>query len=409
MKIISRTGALIAGLAALLWVGAAVAQPAVSRSTLAQVDRAAEAWIAAGHTPGLAIGIMHRGRIIYQKAFGQANLETRTAATPESVFRIGSLTKQFTAVAILTLVQEGRISLQDKLSKYIPEFRRGEEVTIRQLLEHTSGINTYSDQTNPGTRWDYRSDLTTDQMLAKIGGFQPAYQFDPGTAWHYNNSGYFILGAVIEKVTGKSLAVYLKEALLNKAGLAKSGVEIGPEIVPNRASGYEVSTAHPGGYRRADFVSMSIPGGAGAMYSNVGDLLRWQDQLFNGRVISLDLVSEMTTPARLKDGRVASAARVGYGDGAMAAFEYGMGLFLSDVDGHRKIAHNGGINGFNSTLNYYPDDELIWVALSNTSGGVSGATSGVGFGRLSGVAAQIETILLGSPAFRRVQATARPK
>ena len=132
------------------------------------------------------------------------------------------------------------------------------------------------------------------------------------------------------------------------------------------------------------------------MYSTVGDLLRWQSQLFSGRVISPALVSEMIKPARLNDGRVSSSMRLGYGDMPMATFEYGMGLFLSEFDGHRKIAHNGGINGFNSTLNYYPDDELIWVALSNTSGGVSDATSGIGFGRLSGVSAQIETILLAS-------------
>ena len=400
MKINFRVGALVAGLVAMLWAGAAVAEPRISRSTLAQVDRVAAAWVAAGHTPGLTVGIMYRGRVIYLKGFGFANLETLTPATPESVFRIGSVTKQFTAVGILTLVRDGRIGLDDKLSKYLPDFHRADEVTIRQLLQHTSGINTYSDRTNPSTRWDYRSDLTTDQMLARIGSFQPAYQFDPGTAWHYNNSGYFILGAVIEKVTGKSLATYLDEAVLRKAGLSKSGIEIAADVVPNRASGYEVAPTVPAGYRRADFVSMTIPSGAGAMYSTVGDLLRWESELFAGRVIGPDLLSLVTTPARLNDGRLASAARVGYGNEAMADFEYGFGFFLNEVNGHKKIAHNGGINGFNSTVNYYPDDELIWVALSNTSGGVSDVTSSVGLGLLTGVSAQIETILLESPALR---------
>lgn len=392
-----RLRGVLAGLFVLLWASGAAAAAALDKPTADRIDKAAQAWIASGRTPGLAIAVMRHGQVVYLKGFGQANLETPAPVTPESVFLIGSLTKQFTAAAVLTLVDQGRVSLDDKLSKYLPDFQRGDEVTIRQLLQHTSGISAYSDRTNPSTRWDYRSDLTTDQMVARIGTFKPPYQFDPGTAWHYNNSGYFILGAVIEKVTGKSLAAYLEEGVLSKAGLPRTALDNGLDVVPLRVAGYEVKPGSPTGFRRADILTMTIPGGAGAMRSTVGDLLKWQEALFAGKVVSPASLAEMVTPARLKDGRLASAVRAGYGDAPMASFEYGFGLFLTDVDGHRKISHNGGINGFNSTLNAYPDNGLVWVALSNSSGGVSDESGGLGLGLLSGISAQIETILLSSP------------
>ena len=377
-------------LALMAFAGAAHAAPALDKRAFAKIDDVAQHWVTGGHTPGLAVGVMRDGKILFAKGYGLADLENSTPVTPDTVFRIGSLTKQFTAAAVLTLVEKGQVSLDAPLSDYFPEFYLGRQVTVRQLLTHTSGISAYSDRTNPKNSWDYRSDLSTAQMVDRIEHFYPPYQFPPGSAWHYSNSGYFLLGAIVEKVSGRSLAEYLRQEVFPRAGLTNTALDDGVAVVPHRASGYEVTPG--GGYRRADFLSMTVPGGAGAMRSTISDLLKWHEALFSGRVVSGALVKEMIAPARLSDGRLASSARVASGEPPLPDFEYGFGLFIAKAHGHRRINHNGGINGFNATLNTYPDDHLTWVALSNSGGGVSARDAKLG--TISGVSEEIEEILI---------------
>jgi CubicO group peptidase (beta-lactamase class C family) len=368
--------------------GAATAAP-LSRAALAQVDRVAGAWVAAGHTPGLTIGVMQDGKVVFVKGYGQAQLENRTPIQPETVFRIGSVSKQFTAAAVLKLVEEGRLSLDDRLSKYYPDFPRGDEVTIRQMLNHTSGIHNYIEVSGPRELMPLMTDYnyTTDEWIRHIVEQKPLYDFAPGSAYHYSNAGYFLSAAIVEKVSGQAFGDYLKDHVFKPAGLTSTAVDTDGPIVPLRASGYEVVRKGAKGYRTANYVTMSVTSGAGGLRSTASDLLKWQDALLSGRVVAPGLVKQMLEPGRLSDGRLASSAPFPTPNAnAPAQRDYGLGIEVDAVAGHRRVSHGGNIYGFNAALDSYPDDGVAWVALSNAGTGVSGLSR------------EIEAALLGVPA-----------
>lgn len=226
-----------------------------------------------------ALSVAQDGRILYARAFGMADREWQTPNSVDSKFEIGSLTKQFTAACILQLADAGRLGLDDKLSKYFPDFPNGSSVTVHMLLNHTSGLHDYT--ALPGFARLKSLAVEKDTVVALLT--KESYDFPPGTQWRYTNSGYFLLADIVEKVTGKSFRDYMYDNVLQKAGLTNTDFNRRDEVLPSRARGY-VKT--PSGWTNAEYVSIEGLFGAGSMYSTIGDLFRWENALFGGKVLS---------------------------------------------------------------------------------------------------------------------------
>ena len=340
-------------------------QPAVSR----RIDEITDAWIASGNAVGVAVEVSEGGSVVFARGFGHCNLQNKLPVTPETQFRIGSVTKQFTAAVILHLVQEGKLSLSDKLAVYYPNFPRANEVTIQELMTHTSGIQNY---TEFGLRYwvllDLRKNHTTDQWVEHIAKQAPLYNFSPGTAWHYDNSGYYLLGAIIEKASGESLANYLRDTFFVPLGMQDTAIDGDSDVGPGRAIGYEQASWPKGTFKRPLYISMTVTGGAGAMRSSARDLIKWNDALQRGDILTSASILQMATPAHLADGRLTSQGRYDT-DPTDPAGEYGYAMRIHSLDGHREIGHEGDIFGFNAALYTYPNDRLTVVVLANTPGG----------------------------------------
>lgn len=352
---------------------AAVDTAAAPTALEAAVDRAAADILLTKTVAGFAVGIARGGEVALVKGYGFADLEDGIKVGPDTVFRVGSVTKEFTAASVLLLAERGQLSLDDRLSKYLPDFPRASEVTLRQLLNHTSGISNYTSV--PGfMKVEGTQPNTTIEMTDYIGKITPLYDFAPGTSWNYSNSGYMLLGAVIEKVSGQSFGAFMKANVTVPLGMKDTAIDELTQIVPGRADGYEIDKASATGFANASFIAMEAAGAAGAVRSTVGDLLKWHDALLGGRLLKPASVALMTQPARLVDGRLASAARAAIPgitptQAAALAGDYGMGIMVRSIKGRRSIGHGGSINGFNASLNSFPDDRLVVVALTNTGGG----------------------------------------
>jgi len=379
-----------AALVTVLSVIAAQARTPDSTSLAASIDKAAAAAIASGESPGLQVAVFKDGRAVLVKSYGSANLEQHVPVANDSVFRVGSVTKQFTAVALLLLAEEGKVSLQDKLSKYYPNFPRADDITLEEMLHHTSGIYNYTSAPNFAN--DGMVHRSTDEMVEFIAKLPKTQDFEPGTNWSYSNSAYFILGGVVEKASGAPLATVFKTKFFAPLGMTHSALDDETELVPGRVRGY--SGTAPGKFANAAFISMSIPGGAGSIRSTASDLAKWNAALYGGKILKPISLAAMLTPGRLNDGESTGAAIVKMMAAAGAASaqsknqEYGYALFLSQVEGHKKIDHGGGIYGFSASLSAFPDDHTTVAVLSNAIGKDVGVTK---------IAERIERIAIGLP------------
>jgi len=297
---------------------------------------------------GIAVLVSKDGKVIYKKGFGYADIEKKELISPDTKFRIGSITKQFTASAILKLQEEGKISVTDKLSKFLPDFPRADEVTIHQLLTHISGIHSYT------SKPEFINKVTfpiTEESLIAFFKNDP-YDFNPGEKWLYNNSAYFILGHIIGKVTGKPYGEYLKETFFDPLGMTNTGVHSSTFSLQKEAKGY---TKENGQYKLATNWDMSWAGGAGALYSTVEDLFKWDEALFNGKVLQEKSLKAGFTPVVLNNGKKPDNA------------SYGYGWALDDYRGQEVIEHGGGLNGFISQLARYPKENITVALLTNIS------------------------------------------
>jgi CubicO group peptidase (beta-lactamase class C family) len=316
---------------------------------IAKIGAFATKIVQKGKIAGLSIGVMKAGKVIVAKGYGMSDVENEVAAMPETVYCIASITKQFTAASILGLVAAGRIGLEDDLSKYVPEFdTQKHKVTIRQLLNHTSGIPSYTTlgdevKTNRSLKFSH------EDLLAMIKGVQ--FDFEPGTNWRYNNSGYYLLGMIIERVSGKSYADFIEEDLALPMGLKHTKYCWNAPGIAHRSRGYRRSKSD--GFHNASYASMTQPYAAGALCSTIGDLMSWTYALHHGKVVPAELYKEMISPSILRDAK---------------QIDYGFGLHIGDYEGHRELSHGGTIDGFSAQLSAYPDDELVVVLLANTEG-----------------------------------------
>jgi D-alanyl-D-alanine carboxypeptidase len=347
-------------------VAAAVIAAASSRAAIGDLAPAIEAigkeHIRRRRAAGMALQVQRGKNVLYSGSFGSANLETATEVKPDTVFRIASVSKQFTAASVLLLAEDGKLSLDDKLAEYIPDFPRAAEVSLRQLLNHTSGIQNITRGVIPSV------DYTTAQLVEVIKSQSPLYGFDPGTRWAYSNTAFDLAGAVIERVTSAPFYEFFRKRLFPRADMKATDVDFHADIVPHRASGYTVANTSTG-FINAEYLSWTIPGAAGCLRSTVIDLARWHDALFHGRILNAESLREMTTPARLKDGRLASLGRSGPAAGTQPVQEYGLGLELSLVDGKKRCGHYGSILGFGADMGTFPELDLTIVALTNTDFG----------------------------------------
>lgn len=333
-------------------IPSATAHAQDERDLVRYVDSVANAAVSEHRTPGVSIAIVKNGQTILAKGYGYADLENDVAATPQTVYRIGSVTKQFTAAAIMRLMEQGKLSLDDTLQKFFPNYpAQGHRVTVRQLLNHTSGIRSY---TSMGPKWQrlMRLDMAPDSMLAL---FAPEpFDFKPGDQWRYDNSGFFLLGMIVEKVSGKTYGQYLQDEFFTPLHLTGTVYCDEAPIIKHRAEGY---SPRPGGrFVNAEPLSMTQPYAAGSLCSTVTDLAAWTIALSSGKVVSPASYTLMTTPDTLNSGK---------------RLTYGFGLGTGSLGGHRQVSHNGGINGFISELHHYPDDSVITVVLTNVEGNVA--------------------------------------
>lgn len=299
-------------------------------------------------SPGIALLVATDGKIIYKKGFGYADLKNKITVTPETKFRIGSVTKQFTAAAILKLQEKGLLSVTDKLSRFIPDFPRGDEVTIHHLLTHTSGIRSYTSKNEFIDR--VTKTITPDSLIAFFKN--DPYDFNPGERYMYNNSAYFLLGYIISQVSGKSYDAYLKETFFEPLQMNNTGIHYAGIKLEKEAKGYTKNSNNK--FEEGLNWDMSWAGAAGAMYSTVDDLLKWNQALHGGKVLSEKSYQAAITPVVLNSGE-------------QAASKYGYGLAMYRYRGIDAIGHSGGLHGFVTQLVYYPAEKLTVAMFTNTS------------------------------------------
>jgi CubicO group peptidase (beta-lactamase class C family) len=295
--------------------------------------------------PGCAVLVAKAGNIVYNKAFGSAHTELNVPLKPDMVFKIASVTKPFTAVAVLQLVAQGKIRLTDTIQQYIPDFPvKSAPVSIEHLLNHTSGIPDYM-QLDFQTPYLERRDFKPAELIDSFKIFP--LEFQPGTQYRYSNSGYYILGYIIEKVSGQSYPAYLQEHLLTPLGLKNTYFDSTGNLIRGRVNGYRREKE---AFRNADFWSPTIAYAAGGLLSTTADLHRFIQGLLSYKILPKELLEKAWTPHMLADG---------------VKINYGYGWTLNNLNGLRSIEHGGHMSGFTSNLIYYPEDQITIALLCN--------------------------------------------
>ena len=301
--------------------------------------------------PGMAVLLARGDEVLYRGACGSANLELGVPLTADQVFRIGSVTKQFAAAAALKLAEAGKLSLDDPLTKFVPGYPGGDKVNVRMLLNHTSGLRSYTDVPGVMTGTPIMRDLGTMELIDTFKAEKP--DFAPGEGWHYNNSGYVLLGAVIEAASGKPWHVYLDEVLFKPLGMAHTRYgNIQEGVIPGHVDGYTRSGDR---WARAGHLSMTQPHAAGALVSTVDDLLKWNRALHEGKVLQDASYRAMITPV-----------------GKAVENNYGFGISTGTLRGVPQLQHGGGIHGFSAYLLYLPGSDTSVAVLYNADGGRPG-------------------------------------
>jgi CubicO group peptidase (beta-lactamase class C family) len=294
--------------------------------------------------PGVVVRVQQNGQVLFEKAYGMADLELGVKMQPDHILRLGSITKQFTAVAMLMLVQEGKVNLSDDLTKYLPDYPTGgRKISVTQLLDHTSGIKSYTDMPNFPLIW--RNDMSLEALINDFKN-EP-FDFEPGEKWAYNNSAYILAGAVIEKASGMSYADFIEQRIFQPLGMTDSHYDVTERIIPRRIHGYDGDEK---GFVNAPYLSMTLPYAAGSLMSTVADMGKWDEALYTEKLVRKDLLKLAWTPNKLNNGDMT---------------HYGYGWGLSEESGHQFIYHSGGIHGFVTNGIRVPDAHLYIIALSN--------------------------------------------
>jgi D-alanyl-D-alanine carboxypeptidase len=304
--------------------------------------------------PGAAVIVTRNGETLLRGGYGMADLELGVAIRPDHVFRIGSVTKQFTGVAILMLEQEGRLSLSDPLTRFFPDYPTGgQHVTVEHLLGHTSGIRSYTEMESwAETR---RQDLGVEELIAMFR--DEPFDFAPGESWRYNNSGYILLGAIVEQLSGMPYGEFVEKRIFAPLGMTRSHYGEHERVLANRIPGY---SRRGDGWVNADFLSMTHPYAAGSLLSSVDDLARWNAAIQRGELLDAERWRRAFQPVLLNDGRSTS---------------YGAGFMTGWLGPYTTIEHGGGINGFISQALSVPEAGVFVAVLTNADGPLGDPTA----------------------------------
>jgi CubicO group peptidase (beta-lactamase class C family) len=311
------------------------------------VSRFVRAEMQTQHIPGVALLVSRDGRPIRAEGFGLANVELQVPVSPKTIFQSGSVGKQFTATAVMMLIEEGKMGLEDPLARYFPEGPAWwSKVTIRELLSHTAGFTDYPDD------FDLRKDYTEDQLLKIVGAIPAAYP--PGTHWSYSNLGYLTLGIVIHKAAGEFYGDFLQERIFKPLAMSTTRIISEADIIPNRAAGYRWVKDR---LQNQEWVSPMLNTTAdGSLYFSILDLAKWDAALYTEKLLRGSSLKQMWTVAPLRDG-------------TPNAGHYGFGWFVGDKHGHHVVEHEGQWQGFETQISRYVNDQLTVVVLTNLADG----------------------------------------
>lgn len=312
-------------------------------------------------TPGIQVSVWRNGLPAARVVRGSSNIETATAVTSTTIFRAGSISKQFTAALIAKLQDQGRLSVHDPLGKHLTFFTGKDAPTLRELIHHTAGVHEVEEDTFS------QSPITQVELAKRIADQELRFDFAPGTAWLYSNANYILLGAVVESVTGKSLAASAKELIFEPLGLKHTAFDAHSDIVRGRASGYTRTDVKESPFANADFIPIEQAGGSGAIRSTTDDLCRWHHALFSGTFLSQESRKALVEPATLRDGRAITQGRFNPNDNNMGETSYGYGLMLDrSTKDHGVIAtHNGFVRGFSTYLATHVPSKLTVACICN--------------------------------------------
>ena len=303
------------------------------------------------HIPGLALGVYRNGEIVKAQGYGLANVELNVPVKPETIFQSGSVGKQFAATAVMMLVEEGKVGLDDAITKYFPGAPdTWNNIKVRNLLSHTSGLAEYEsdERTGPSGPFYLRLDFTEDELLKKAEALP--FDFQPGEKWSYRNTNYLLLGFLIRKVTGEFYGDYLQERIFKPLGMNATRIISEADIIPNRAAGYQLVK---GELKNQDWVSPTFNSTAdGALYFTVLDLAKWDAALYTEKLVKKSSLDQMWTVAKLNDGKPNKS-------------NYGFAWTIDQMNGHRVIEHGGAWQGFTTYIARYVDDKLTVVVLTN--------------------------------------------
>ena len=323
-----------------------------SQARADRVDDYVRARMGERHVPGLALAVVRDGKPVKVRGYGLADVELNVPVGTETVFEIGSVTKQFTAAAVMMLVEEGKVGLDDRIAKYLPPVPPAwESVTVRQLLTHTSGIKNYTGLSG----FELEKHLTKEQFIKAVSGYP--LDFAPGEKWSYSNTGFNLLGMIVEKASGQSYWDFMRARVFGPLGMTATTDRNPRLVIPNRAAGYEWRRDHLE-HRDTDFTDLFS---AGAIVSTITDMVKWDAALNGERLLKRSSLETLWTPAKLNKGE---------------SYPYGLGWFIESVRGHRVIRHSGSTSGFSSSITRYPDDRLSVIVLCNLgTEGVAGRIS----------------------------------
>jgi CubicO group peptidase (beta-lactamase class C family) len=320
-----------------------------TRARADQVDAFIEGKMQARQTPGVALAVVRNGEVVKAQGYGLANVEHQVPVKPETVFQSGSVGKQFTATAVMLLVEDGRAALDDSVKKFLPAAPASwEPITLRHLLSHTAGMGGYAKD------FDFRRDYTEDELLAIL--YANPLDFAPGEKWQYSNLGYMTLGIVIGKISGQFYGDFLQEKVFRPLGMQSTRIINEADVIPNRAAGYRIEK---GELKNQTWVSPTLNTTAdGSLYLTVLDLARWDAALDGEKILKRSSLEQMWSPALLRNGKPNEA-------------RYGFGWKRGDHGGHTVIEHGGAWQGFTSHTARYPDDRVSVYLLANLSADAS--------------------------------------
>lgn len=324
---------------------------AAAHSQPAQIDAAVEKLMKSRRVPAVSLAVIRDGKVVYSKGYGYSDLENGVKATPATVYEVGSITKQFTSALVMMLVEEGKVKLDEPVRTYMPDLPEAwKEVTVRQLLTHTSGIKSYTSLS--AFRSQIRERIDHEGMINLLK--DEKLDFAPGTKWSYNNSGYYLLGMLLEKLTGKRYADLLRERIFTPLGMTSTRYNDLRAVIPNRAHGYDLQSLLPPANTMV--IDMSWPFSAGAIVASVEDFAKWDAALYPGKLFKAETLEQMWTPVKLPDG---------------TNTHYGFGWMITDLSGERAVGHGGDINGFNAYFVRVPSKHLAVAAFCNAAPGIT--------------------------------------